>query len=115
MNAHSRQFVLPLFIIVIGVGWLMNALNVYSPVNWFWSGLLATSGILLVAVAGIDRFTAVVGPWLICAACTGVLRQAGVIDGNVEVPLLTIALGTLMLISRMLLPRMISHVHRQRV
>lgn len=106
MNAHTRQFILPIVIIAIGVGWLLNALHVFAPVDWFWTITLATSGLLLIAVAGLDRFTAVVGPWLICASCTGLLRQTDVIAVNTEVPVLTIALGVLMFVSRLLLPRM---------
>ncbi len=106
MNTHARQFVLPLIIIAVGFGWLMNVLHVLTPVNWLWTVTLAGSGLLLIAAAGIDRFTAVVGPWLLCAACTGLLRQTGVIDAHIEVPVLTIALGVLMLVSRMFLPRM---------
>lgn len=114
MNANTRSFVLPIIIIAVGIGWLLNALQVFTPVDWFWTISLATAGLLLLAVAGLDRFTAVVGPWLICASCTGLLRQTEIITANTEVPLLTIALGVLMLLSRLFLPRMAILLPRSR-
>lgn len=106
MNANTRSFALPIIIIAVGTGWLLNAMHVFAPVDWFWTISLATAGLMLLAVAGFDRFTAVVGPWLLCASCTGLLRQTDIITANTEVPILTIALGVLMLVSRLLLPRM---------
>lgn len=52
------------------------------------------------ALGGIDKVTAVVGPFFIVASFLSVLRQSGRMPVDVEVPLLTILAGVLLLVVR---------------
>ena len=57
----------------------------------------ALAGIATLAWHGINRVTAVVGPFLIAASIASALRQTGAIALNTELPILVIVLGVLML------------------
>ncbi|MCK5850572.1 MAG: hypothetical protein KAH23_06615, partial [Kiritimatiellae bacterium] len=51
---------------------------------------------------GFDRLTIVIGPFLIISAIFSVLRQTDKLSVEKELPILTVALGTLMLLSYIL-------------
>ena len=89
----------PILIITVGVGWLLNSLGALPGVNWAWTLLLGTVGLVTLATGGINKVTVVIGPFLLIASVLSVMRQTGRLSINVEVPCLVIALGVLLLIS----------------
>ena len=61
------SIVVPVLIITVGVGSLLSAAGVGPGVDWIWTLGLAVVGILALA-SGIDKVTAVVGPFLLLAS-----------------------------------------------
>jgi hypothetical protein len=102
MNSSGKAVMMSLAVIALGVGWLLNAMNVIPDVNWVWTIGLAMAGVLILAVNGLNRLTIVTGPWLILASLFSMLRQTGRMDLDKEVPALVIAFGVLMLASQLL-------------
>ncbi|MBX7168726.1 MAG: hypothetical protein K1X74_20485 [Pirellulales bacterium] len=92
---------LGLVMITVGTGWLLNALGLGPEINWVWTLALAAIGVLSLAQGGrIDKFNVIVGPWFLIASALSVLRQAGLLVLDVEVPLLVIAGGALLVIAQ---------------
>ena len=97
----KRTLILPLTLIVVGVGWLLTELAVMPGVEWVWTLGLVALGVATLAVCGFDKLTVVVGPFFIAAGGLSVLRQTGQLPFNVEMPILMILLGLLLVIARM--------------
>ena len=96
-----KRIIAPLFLITIGVGWLLSAQRVLPGVSWIWVLLLATAGLSILLVHKLTRTSIIIGPFLILCALGSFLRQTGRIAAEVEIPALIIALGVLLLISRL--------------
>jgi hypothetical protein len=97
-----KKLIGPILIILTGIGWLLNTLEVFPNVDWLWTMALAGAGIAPFFWLGLDRFTFIVGLFLIgCSACS-LLRQTGRIDTNLEVPILVILFGILSLAAEVL-------------
>jgi hypothetical protein len=94
----AKQLVVPILIILIGTAWLLNVLDVH----WLWPIGLAAAGIVTMAKGGINRRSVVIGPVLIAVAVCSVLRQTHRLPADQEVPILTIVLGVLLLLARLL-------------
>jgi hypothetical protein len=91
-----------LAVIVLGVAWLLNTMHVITGVNWVWTLGLAMAGLLVLALNGLNRLTIVTGPFLLIASVFSVMRQAGRMSLDREIPSLVIALGVLMLLAQLL-------------
>ena len=98
MSKLNKQFIVPILIVVIGIGWLLNVQGVIPNVDWVWTCGLAAAGALMLSVGGINKLTVVIGPFLIVAAVLSVFRQTGKLSIDMEVPILTILLGVLLII-----------------
>jgi hypothetical protein len=106
MKTLNKNYVAPILVIVVGIGWLLNVQGIIPKVDWIWTIALAVTGVLVIAVGGLDKLTAVVGPFLVISSICAVLRQTGKLSIEREVPILTIILGILMLTVMMVkLPR----------
>jgi hypothetical protein len=101
--AKRATVAVPVLVITFGVGWLMQAHEVGGPpaVGWIWVLMSAVLGVVVVAVAGLDKLTAVLGPMLVLIGLLIYLFQRGLLDLRTEVPLAIIVLGALMLGSRL--------------
>jgi hypothetical protein len=88
--------------IVVGVGWLLNAMRVIPDIDWIWTGALALIGILALFSSSLNRFSYIVGFFLLLASVMSVLRQTGRVTPNFEVPLLVIGFGLLTLTAELL-------------
>jgi hypothetical protein len=88
-----KQLVPPILIVLAGVAWLLEALDVLPGVDWLWTVGLAAAGGGTFALCGLNRLTAVAGPFLWTASIFSLLRQTGHITLRKELPLLLIALG----------------------
>ena len=103
MARSMKQCVVPLFIVAVGVGWLLNALTLVPGVDWAWTLGLAAVGVAVLA-RGFNKATVVVGPFLVVASVFSVARQTGNLSVDVEVPCLVITFGALLLVQVMRLP-----------
>lgn len=94
---------LPLLIIATGIGWLLSTNNIMPGVDWAWVLVFATVGILSLATK-ISKFSVIFGPMMLLASILMVLLQSQRISVNSAIPVLAIALGVFMLISRYMIP-----------
>ena len=98
-ESHSRKCLIPaLLLISVGIGWLLTTSGVIPGVNWVWVLGLAVVGFLVLFIGGIDKVTAIVGPFLMISTIFSLLRQSGHLSADTEVPCLLIVAGTLALI-----------------
>jgi len=101
MNAKQKSsLVIPLLVMAVGIGWLLSALGYVPDVNWLWTIGLAAAGILTLVMAGIDKFSVVIGPFFLLASVLSVFRQTGWLTLNIEIPLLVIGVGALMVLAQ---------------
>ncbi|HUR29752.1 MAG TPA: hypothetical protein VM509_16290 [Planctomycetota bacterium] len=91
----KKSLAVPLSIVTVGIGWLLNVSDVLQAVDWIWTLLLATAGLLAVLVGGWDKVTFVVAPLLLTASGLSVFRQLGRLPLERELPCLVILLGLL--------------------
>ncbi|WP_442505712.1 hypothetical protein SH528x_004513 [Novipirellula sp. SH528] len=96
----SRTLLMPLLLIVVGVGWLLTTLGVTPSINWIWTLGLAVAGFLPFALHGFDKLTVTVGPFFLIASLLSVLRQTGQLNIDHEMPILVILAGVLLLVAR---------------
>jgi hypothetical protein len=102
MPADSRAgLAVPVLIIAVGVGWLLTAVGYGPGINWVWTLGLGTVGVLTFVLSGFDKVSVVVGPFFLVASLLSVLRQAGGLSVDVEVPVLVICVGILLLVARL--------------
>ena len=87
--------------VAVGLGWLMNILEIIPGVDWAWSLGLGATGLLWLVCGGINKGTIVIGPFLLITSVLSIARQGGHLQFEVEVPLLIITLGALLLLSRL--------------
>lgn len=100
MRKTKGPVIMSALLIILGLGWLLNNLNVMHTVDWVWTGALAGVGVIVLAM-GLDKVTLVVGGFLLIASCMSLLRQTGRLTTDVEVPALVITLGVLLLVSHL--------------
>ena len=91
------KVIVPLTIIGIGGGWLLNSLGVFTPVDWIWTIALGLAGLLILVSGKMDKLRFVIGLFLLAASVLSWLRQSGRMRVELEVPILVILLGGLWL------------------
>jgi len=106
------MIILAVLIIALGIAWLLNTLNVIPGVDWLWTGGLGVAGILILTVTAMNRFTFVIGSFLLVGSVCSILRQTGRLRPDIELPVLFIILGALILLS-LLLPLATPEVFRE--
>ncbi len=102
MSETRSMVIVAVLVIALGIAWLLNTLGVIPGVDWLWTGGLGVAGILVMAANGINRFTFVVGAFLLVSSVFSVLRQTGQLRPNIEMPVLFIIFGLLLLLSLIL-------------
>ena len=100
MQSNKKTLLIPLLMIIVGVGWLLTTLGVTPGIDWIWTLGLAAVGFLPFVIGGFDKATFVVGGFFIITCLLSVLRQTGRISIDVEMPVLVIVAGVLLLIAR---------------
>lgn len=98
MTPRIKAAGIPVLIITLGTGWLLTVQGILPGVNWVWVVGLGMAGVLTMALGGIDKFTMLVGPFLIVSSGFSLLRQTGRLTVDSEVPCLVILFGILLLI-----------------
>lgn len=101
MADSKNPLVASFWLILIGVGWLLNTTHVVPGVNWVWTLGLAVLGLAMLGVGGVNKVTVVLGSFLLVASLLSVVRQTGRLSVDHELPCLMIALGVLMLASHL--------------
>jgi hypothetical protein len=102
MRSSARTpLIIPILIIVVGVGLLLTARGFNPGVNWIWTLGLGVVGILTFVVSGFDKVSIVLGPFFLLASILSVLRQTDNLSLDIEVPLLVISIGVLLLVAQM--------------
>lgn len=96
------RFVVPIVVVILGISWLLDSLDVAPGINWVQTVGLATAGILILVIGGIDKATVVVGPFLMTKSVCTLLAHAGVLGQSREMPILVIVLGCLLLLVQIL-------------
>jgi len=102
MKSRKPAIAISLLIVALGVAWLLNAMRVAPQLDWIWIIGLGVSGILLLTITRMDRFTFVAGLSLIVSSVLAVLRQSKKLEANVEAPVLFITIGILLLLAQLL-------------
>ena len=93
------MIILAVLVIALGIAWLLNTLGVIPGVDWLWTGGLGVAGILVLAANGINKFSFVIGLFLLVSSVFSILRQTGRLREDIEIPVLFIIFGVLMLLS----------------
>lgn len=101
MSGNRSSLVLATGLITVGTGSLLSSLGLMPQINWIWTLGLALTGGLTLALLGRDKVTVVAGPFFILTSALSVLRQVGHLSFDVEVPVLVLASGVLVLLSRL--------------
>ncbi|NEX59637.1 LiaF transmembrane domain-containing protein [Noviherbaspirillum galbum] len=95
-----RDAGLPVILIVLGAGWLLHSLNLLPDVHWLWIICLAGAGVGILLVEGFTKSSVISGPLLILAGFMSFCRQTYRVGWGVIIPVMLIAAGILMLVSR---------------
>jgi len=99
MNPKKTGVTAAIAIISLGIAWLLNNVGILPAVEWVWTLGLAVAGVVIIAVLGFDKATAVIGPFLVIGSFFSILRQTGRISVNYEIPILVIIFGLLLLVA----------------
>ncbi len=102
MKKTKAGLIIPILIIGLGVAWLLTNLKILPGVDWVWTGGLGLCGILTLALGGMNKFSVVVGPFLLVGSIFSILRQTGRLSVDLELPILFIVFGVLLLASYLL-------------
>ena len=99
MNKQKTRYIIPVIVLTIGVGHLLNVQGFIPQVDWLWIGMLGVVGILTLIFGSRNKMTFTLGPWLIVMAVCSFLRKVDIISMKTEVPILVITLGALLLLT----------------
>lgn len=103
MKTSKSAIAISLLIIALGIGWLLNKLQVFGgQIDWIWVSALGISGLLLLTLAKLDRFNFVVGTSLVLCSILAVLRYLKVVEIDIEAPILFTSVGLLLLLAHIL-------------
>jgi hypothetical protein len=100
MHPERMKFAAPIIVVMLGVSWLLDTWDVATGVNWVLTVGLATTGVCVLVVGGIDKLTVVMGPFLIAVSAGRFLSQIGRLAECVEKPIYVIVLGCLLLLAQ---------------
>lgn len=93
--------VIPVAMIIIGLGALLTALKIAPQIDWVWTLSIAVAGLAFPLGLGFDKITFVACAVLLAISVLSILRQTVMISLSIEIPTLVIWLGIVLLISRL--------------
>ena len=99
-NKTGTSAVLPILLVLVGGITLLSQYRIMPSFNQTWTIGLAAVGVLTFLINGYNKTTFVFGSFLILSSGMSILRTQEMLDIDKEIPMLFIALGTLMLIAR---------------
>ena len=97
-NLDKYPWIVPVLLVALGAGWLLNTLEILPGVNWAYILCVGALGVVIL-LQGINKLSFVVGLFLVIGSVAAYLRQGGYLSLNVELPGMVIVLGALMLIA----------------
>jgi len=92
-----KDAALPVVLIVLGLSWLLNSLDLLPDIHWLWILGLAGAGTAILVLDGITKSSVVVGPLLILAGLLSFFRQYYGLGWRFIIPVMLIAAGIFML------------------
>jgi len=100
MHQDRTSLILGSLLVALGGGWLLGSLGFIPSVDWAWSLGLAAIGILSIVLSGFDKVSFVAAGFFGLASVLSVLRQTGLVNVEVEIPMLVLAAGLLLIAAR---------------
>ena len=100
-NLDKYPWIIPVLIVFVGIGWLMNAMNLFPGVNWAYTLGIGALGVVIL-LQGINKYSFGIGSFLLIGSVAAFLRQRELLTIDVQIPILVIVLGVLMLTAYML-------------
>jgi len=94
----TKKYLAPFVIVLFGLGWLLQRLDIISSFELIWTIGLAAAGIYLIAVSGFNRDTFLPSTFLLICSLFSFLRSTNILRLSVELPVLVIIFGILMAI-----------------
>jgi threonine/homoserine efflux transporter RhtA len=101
MKGSMHYMLVSMLTIALGAAWLLNLFPMLPNAGWVWTMGLGVAGMLILALCGVNKLTVVTGPLLIIAAFMMAMQMMGRMQIHQQLPMLTVALGGLMLLSSM--------------
>ncbi len=98
----AKRLAIPVIVILIGVTWMLDVMRLLPSIDWFWTVGLLAGGVFTVVLGGLDKFTFVVGGFLVAASGCSVLRTMCGLTLELEMPILVTVLGVLMFFATIL-------------
>jgi hypothetical protein len=98
MDMSRINYAVPIYIIILGLSWLMNVCHVVPKINWVAIIGVSAIGVLAMYVFRLSKVTVVGGSLLIASALCSLLEQTQILSKSGEAPLIIIILGCLLLI-----------------
>tara|TARA_R110001599_G_scaffold159052_1_gene346121 strand:+ start:148719 stop:149084 length:366 start_codon:yes stop_codon:yes gene_type:complete len=92
---------MPIFLVVVGLVWLLDSLAWMPAVQWVWIGGLAVAGISILMLDKITKSSIVAGPLLLLASALSYARYYHDLGWRFIIPSMLLAAGVLMLIARL--------------
>lgn len=92
---------MPIFLVVVGLIWLLDSLNWMPAVQWVWIGGLAIAGIAILVLDKITKSSIVAGPLLLLASALSYARYYHNLGWRFIIPTMLLGAGVLMLIARL--------------
>src|SRR5438128_9774448 len=83
-NLEKYPWIVPVLMVFVGAGWLMNTLDVLPGVNWAYILGVGAVGLVML-LQGFNKFNFVVGSFLVIGSVAAYLRQSGVLSIEVQV------------------------------
>src|SRR3546814_9680758 len=92
---------MPIFLVVVGLVWLLDSLDWMPAVQWVWIGGLAIAGIAILVLDKITKSSIVAGPLLLLASAFSYTRYYHDLGWRFIIPGMLVAAGVLMLVARL--------------
>ena len=102
MEIPRLKYVVPMYLIVLGLAWLLDVGNVAPDINWVMTIGVAALGVLGIFTFSLNKVIIVICPLLVVESLCSLLKQIGILQTSVELPILFIALGSLLLLVQVL-------------
>jgi hypothetical protein len=91
-----KPFILPFLVVLFGAGWLLSEMKLFDPARMVWTLGLLASGVLVFTYLGLNRTTFLIGGMFLVGSALSLVRYAGWVTPEQQLPILVIVFGLLM-------------------
>ncbi|MES2832266.1 MAG: hypothetical protein V4695_09770 [Pseudomonadota bacterium] len=95
-----RDAGLPIALLLLGIAWLLDSLHLLPDIQWVWVIGLCGAGVAILLLEGVTKSSVVTGPLLIIAGILSFFHQFHGLGWRYVIPVMLIATGAVLLISR---------------